>query len=318
MHRNVVSILGVLLVVVVGIAPASARQSTPESGLSAAGLPTLEVTVTATAYEGIPETLEAGRYHVIVTAAADGPEFGGGIAFTQPSGMTADEFLAALSGSPGESGAPPAAETPAEGSDEAGAPPPMVFESTYAGGAFAEPGQTAEVILDFGPGEWIGWGDAPDAPWAPVVFEVTGEMPADLTEPESRATLSMAEYVIKVTEGELTAGTQVIRIDNVGAQPHFIAWFKVPDGTTTEQIEVVLDEEAEAEVTGTPPVYSGLNPDEDLTPVTFTATQSTGTSIWISVDLEAGSHGLVCFFPDQGDGIPHVNHGMYTVVGVGE
>jgi hypothetical protein len=143
-------------------------------------------------------------------------------------------------------------------------------------------------------------------------------MPTDLPEPEAAATIVMGEYVIEVAEGELTSGTQVIRIDNIGAQPHFIGWFQLPDGTTAEQIQVVLDEEMQAEMTGTPAAYSGLNPDEDMMPVTFTATQSTNTSMWITLDLAAGTHGLVCFFPDMGDGLPHAYHGMYNVIEVGE
>ncbi len=57
-----------LVVVLVSLAlsaPAvGAQDATPESGLAALGLPTLEVTVTAQGYEGIPASLEAGRYLV--------------------------------------------------------------------------------------------------------------------------------------------------------------------------------------------------------------------------------------------------------------
>ena len=174
------------------------------------------------------------------------------------------------------------------------------------------------MVIDLTPGEWIGWADNPDAPQKPVFFRVTGEMPTDLVEPSSDATITMAEYVIEVSEGELTSGPQVVRIDNVGAQPHFIGWFQGPDDMTQEQIEVLLDEEMQGEMTGTPVAYSGLNPDEDFVPITFTATQSPNTSIWITVDLEAGTHGLACFFPDLGDGRPHAYHGMFNVVEVAE
>jgi hypothetical protein len=111
----------------------------------------------------------------------------------------------------------------------------------------------------------------------------------------------------------------VIRVDNIGAQPHFIGWVQVPDGLTEEQLQTVLDEEMQAEMTGTPPVYSDFNPEEDITDVTFTGTQSTGTSMWVVVeDVQAGTHVLICFFPDIEDGMPHAYHGMYTVIEVGE
>jgi hypothetical protein len=174
------------------------------------------------------------------------------------------------------------------------------------------------VVLDLTPGEWIAWTDDFSAPQAPVIFEVTGEMPAELPEPEAAATITMGEYVIEVTEGELTGGSQVVRIDNIGAQPHFIGWFQLPPGSTEEQIQTILDEEQQAMMTGTPAVYSDLDPEADLMPVTFTATQSPSTSIWITVDLQAGTHGMACFFPDIEDGLEHAYHGMYTVIEVGE
>lgn len=301
------------------VAPASARQE--GSGLADLGLPELDVAVTADAFEGIPDQLEAGRYLVTIAAAEDTEE-GGGVAFIQPAGMTAEEFLGALSGPPDETGVgtaatpmPASEDTPAEG-DEMGAPPPFIFESTYAGGTFAMAGQSAEVVVDLTPGEWIAWADDPEAPQEPIAFAVTGEMPTDLSEPASSATLTMSEMEITVSEGALTAGQQIVKVENLGAQPHFIVMFKGPDGFTEEQAAVVLDEEMQAEMTGTPPAYSGINPEEDLMPVAFTATQSTDTALWLSLDLEPGTYGLVCFFPDIADGTPHAYKGMYAVVEV--
>ena len=119
--------------------------------------------------------------------------------------------------------------------------------------------------------------------------------------------------------GELTTGSYVVRVDNIGAQPHFIGWSQVPDGLTEDQIQEVLDLEGEAMMTGTPAVYGDFNPDEDLIDVTFTPTQSTGTSQWVHVtDVQAGTHVLICFFPDISDGAPHAFHGMYSLVEIGE
>lgn len=308
----------------------TAQDATPgaASPFADLGLSTLDITVTATGYEGIPDSIEAGRYLVTISAAEDTGQDGGGVAFIQPSGMSADEFLGLLAGPPDETGVgavastPPsdAQATPAEGDAGMGGPPAAVFESLYAGGTYAAPGQSAEIVLDLPPGEWIAWGDDPSAPQEPLVFEVTGEMPADLVEPESMATITMGEYVIEVTEGALVAGPQVLKIENIGAQPHFVFGVQGPDDMTTEQIGIALDEEMAAEGTGTPPAYSGLNPDEDLSFDTgfFSATQSTGTSVWLPVNLEAGMYAMACFFPDLADGMPHAYKGMYTAVEVGE
>lgn len=321
--RYLFSVVAMFLAMSLAVPVVAARDATPASGLADAGLPELDVTMTTTAYEGIPDEVDAGRYLVSLTIEEGASEFGGGIAFVQPpEGMTAQEFVDASIGAPDESGVGDVAATPVEGAEsspesdgEMSGIPGFVFDATYAGGTYSFGGST-EVILDLTPGEWIAWADDPSLPQEPVVFEVTGDMPADLVEPESAATITMSEYAFAVTDGELTSGSQTVRIDNAGGQPHFVGWFLLPDGTTEEEIEVVLDEEAEAEMTGTPAAYSGINPDEDLMPVVFTATQSSDTSIWITVDLEVGTHGLVCFFPDMSDGMPHAYHGMYEVVEV--
>ena len=328
MRRSGLSLILALVLFTVGMLPTTvAQDATPASGLADAGLPTLDVTVTASGFEGLPESIEAARYLVTITAAEDTGEEGGGVAFVQPSGMSAEEFLGMLSGPPPgepEGGlASPVADTgatPVEGDEGMGGPPPAVFEATYAGGTFTNPGQSAEIVLDLPPGEWIAWGDDPGASQEPFIFEVTGEMPADLAEPESSATLTMGEYVIKVTEGELTAGPQVLKIENIGAQPHFVFGSLGPDELTEEQIGVALEEEEAAFPTGTPPAYSDFNPDEDLSFETgfFSATQSTGMTVWLPVTFEAGTYAMACFFPDLGDGRPHAYHGMYAVVEVGE
>lgn len=249
-------------------------------------------------------------------------EFGGGVAFVQPEGMTADEFLAAVAGPAEVAGEAPGGTpelavegTPAEGDGEemGGAPPEFLFQFPYAGGIYAEAGQTAQVVLDLASGEWVAWGDDPTAPQAPVVVNVTGEMPADLTEPESGATITMAEYTIEVTGGELTAGQQVVKITNVGAQPHFIFVALGPDSMTGEDIEAIL----ESEMTGTPPA-TDLDPDADFVPVLGTGTQSTGTDIWVTMDLEPGKYLMICFFPDIESGLPHALEGMYSIIEVSE
>lgn len=218
---------------------------------------------------------------MVTVMAGEDTEFGGGLAFVKPEGMTAQEFLQAAAGPPDIAGADatPGMEAEAtppggEGEEMGGGPPEIFYQFTFAGGVGALSGQTAQVVLDLTPGEWVAWGDDPMAPQEPVIFTVTGEVPADLTEPESSATITMAEYSIEVTEGELTAGQQVVKITNVGAQPHFIFAGRGPDTVTEEALDAVI----ESEMTGTPASVD-FNPDEDLIPVFLTGTQSTNTDI---------------------------------------
>ena len=71
-------------------------------------------------------------------------------------------------------------------------------------------------------------------------------------------------------------------------------------------------------LTGTPAVYSGIDPNTDIEATFVTGTQSNGVTTWVAVDLPPGTYGLLCFFPDIAEGIPHAFLGMYTVVEVGE
>ncbi len=222
MRRLIFEFLAALLLLPMSMVSVLATQeATPESPFSDLGLPTLDITVTADAYEGIPESIEAGRYLVTVSVTEGAGEFGGGVAFIQPSGMTGDEFIAMLQellGAPDESGVGVAAATPVDGGaatpadegGEMGGVPPFFFESKLAGGTYAPAGESAQVVLDLTPGDWVAWGDDPGSPQAPVAFEVTGEMPTELPEPESSATHTMGEYVIEVTEGEVVSGQQVL------------------------------------------------------------------------------------------------------------
>lgn len=329
MRRVFCGLLAALLFLPLSLSPALATQDAT-GGLADLDLPELEITATASEFVGLPDQVEAGRYLITLTAESD-VDFGAGIEFMQPSGISAEEFIEFLSGPPDMTAAdvaadatpfPDAAATPVAtpGGEEAGmdAPPDFYYESQLAGGVAALAGGSARAVVDLGPGEWIAWGGNPFAQQAPIIFEVTGEMPADLAEPQAGATITMDEYEIVVSEGELAVGSQVVRIDNVGDQPHYIIVARGPDTMTDEQIRVVLEEEQAAFETGEEPEWSDLNPDEDLEFLLFTGTQSPGVTTWIELELDAGTYGLVCFVPDQEDGSAHAYHGMYTVIEVGE
>lgn len=333
--RRLFAILAILLLSLPASFGSALATQDATSSLADLDLPSIDITATATGYEGVPDQLEAGRYLVTLTAEAD-VDFGAALEFMQPTMVTAAEFVDMVTQLGAETGPeivadaspfPEEGATPSDhhdaaseaGEEEMGGIPEEYITANFAGGVAALAGQSASVVLDLGPGEWVVWPGDPMGQQGPLLIEVTGDLPADLPEPEANATIIMGEYVVEVSEGELVAGSNVIRVDNIGAQPHFIVWFQGPDGMTEEQIATVLQEEMDAMMAGTEPEWSELDPDEDLIEVTFTGTQSTDTSIWIAIDnVEAGAHGLVCFFPDTGDGVPHAYHGMYTVVEIAE
>jgi hypothetical protein len=292
--------------------PLMRRAVAQGADLASLGLPTLDITATASAFEGAPTEIEAGRYLLNFTVA-EGIEFGANAAFVSPGpGSTVDDLMMIIGGggAPSPEASPMAEASPAaEGGEEMGAPPTFVYQAHFAGGGAALSGMTSQSVIDLGPGEWILWGDDPSAAQAPVIFTVTGEMPADLPEPEADVNVTFIDFGIMV-EGTLTAGEHLMRLENLGAQPHFLFLAKGPDTMTNEQITELLAWEMEG-MQGEPPV--DWNPDTDLVPVTFTATQSIGTVMWTPITLEAGTYGAFCWFPTAGEGLPHAYHGMHTV-----
>src|SRR5215203_1348897 len=177
-------------------------------------------------------------------------------------------------------------------------------------------GGTAQAIVDLTPGEWIAWAGFPDAPQPPVELTVTGEAgatPAAGAEPAADVTVTMFEYDFAV-EGTLSPGSQVLKVNNVGAQPHEMFMASAPGPVTEEQIAQILDLEMQG---ATPAPESGVPNPETFLPVASMTPLSMGKTGWVPVNLEAGTYILVCFVPDIASGMPHAFEGMYEVFTVG-
>lgn len=255
------------------------------------GLPEITLEFTSISISGMQETLEAGRYLVTIHGEPSEEDFGFGTLFLRlPDGMTVEDAMAEAGGSP-------------EG------PPAFLFDSLLPGGPaiMADTGQSsAQAVIDLEPGDWIVAGQGLSQP--PVPFTVTGEMPAELPEPESTVTVSMREMMFEFSDGGLTAGENLLRIDNVGEQVHQIEVEKLPEGTTRETIENTL----QWEMTGTP--VADVLDFSQIQFVGISGFQSAGTSMWMPLSLEPGIYGIFCFLPDEESGMPHAFMGMWDLV----
>ena len=253
------------------------------------GLPELELHFTSAEITGMPESVEAGRYLVTIHGEPTEEEWAFGPAFFQlPEGMTMDD-LAAVDTSQG--------------------PPAFFYEALFAGGPviLAATGETSAVgIVDLPSGDWLLAGAALAQPPAP--FTVTGEMPADLPEPESDVTLTIGEMVINISEGAFQVGENLVKVDNIGAQPHFVEISKVPDGTTAENVEAMI-----AGFMGATPEAEPLA-EEDAVSVAYSNEQSGGTVQWTTMTLsEPGTYVASCWIPDPETMMPHAMLGMHNV-----
>ena len=281
--------------------------------LASLGYSTLDITVTTDSFTNAPTELKAGRYLLTVTVG-EGVDMGSVSFVAPPAGTSAEDFLNTtvlpLFAPPAS---PEAAASPAAGGggEQEFVLPSAVYQAHFAGGAYAMPNMPGQAVVDLGPGEWILIGDDPRAsPQTPAVFTVTGEMPADLAEPPADITVTFIDFGINV-EGTLTAGDHILKLQNNGAQPHFLFLAKGPDSMTNDQIAEILTMEMGGPSAS--PSALPFDPEKDLMPVFNSVTQSIGTAQWVTVSLEAGTYAAMCFFPTAGEGLPHAFHGMHTV-----
>lgn len=271
---------------------AARHDSAAAAAFSDLGLETLSIVVTRDAVTGMPDTIKAGRYLVDVSGEGNEGETDiGAMFFRFPDGMTLDTM-------------PPIDPT-------AEMIPEFIYQGSFAGGRnlLLANGEThAQSIVTFAPGSWMIAGAVLSRPPSP--FTVTGELPATLPTPDTDVELVMGEMYFHIVSGGFKAGPNTVSVTNKGGQPHFLIMMRLPDGTTDDALSDMLEgsmappssPEADAETENEPPMVAILGD------------QSFDTTTWTVIDVEPGTYGLVCFFPDQHVGMPHAMLGMHRVV----
>lgn len=269
----------------------SASATAAASPFSNLGLTVLTLSVSEQGVTGLPATLAAGRYILHLEPGDMLPnDTVPGVFFAKlPDGVTMDD-MAAMASTPA---------SPTSG------PPDWYYTTTLPGGVSAAPGQAGDAVIDLTAGNWFASGPQLSTP--PVGLTVTGDAPTKVMDPESNATITLKDFAIDLTNGELQAGQNVIALESTGTEPHFLALSKGPDGLTRDQLAAGIN----ADMSGTP-VAGGLS-ESDLMPVFQSIDQSGGTKQWVVVTLEAGTYAGMCWIPDPKTGMPHAAMGMFNV-----
>lgn len=166
---------------------------------------------------------------------------------------------------------------------------------------------TAYGVIELTPGDWLVAGSQFMQP--PVQMTVTGDMPSDLAESETTATIELTEMSITVTDVSLVVGQNTVKIYNVGDQPHFVEIAAMPDGVTEEQVAATL-----GVFMGTPaPADMQTLEDVELVSIAVSTAQWSGTTQWVSWDLQPGTYVAMGWFPDRETGMPHAFMGMWKL-----
>ena len=269
-----------------GGVPAYARQAADFAGL---GLPELTITATETEYRVSPQTMPAGW--ALVTLDNQSPGDNSADVMLLPPGETMESLFAALSA---------AMESPTA------APPAWIYAATFAGAPWARAGSSAQAVVLLSAGDWVVFSPAP---LAPATLTVTGENATPVVPSDLRADreVRMQEYAFPGLDDAVPAGPQVWQVTNTGHQPHLITFSELPPGTTQAQfMDGVMammsgTPEAGGPDAGAPSVLGGCS------------TLSGGQSLYLALDLAAGTYGAICFFPEPETGAPHAMLGMAQV-----
>ena len=261
---------------------ASAQGATPVADL---GLPEITITMSDAGFQVSPTQTPAGWTLVTFTNASNEEEDAPDLMLL-PEGMTADDVTSAL--------ATPEAAAPA-----------WVYQTTFAGGPFATKGKTTQAVANLTAGAWyvFSGGEPQFAGTALTVTAASSASPAAVSI-TADVDVSLQEYTFVGLEHPVPAGAHVWQVTNTGQQPHIMLIFPIPAGTTTEQVQASV----RTMMTGTP--EAGAIDLGNAPAAAGCSTLSTGQSLYLPVDLVAGTYGAICFFPDEQTGAPHALMGM--------
>jgi hypothetical protein len=132
-------------------------------------------------------------------------------------------------------------------------------------------------------------------------------VPAPLTvgapppEPRADVVATLSDYAFALS-APLTAGTQTIRVENVGPQLHELGIEQLLPGKTLADLQRWIA----GGMTGAPPTR----------PVGGFVGPDVGKKGWFTVTLAPGKYVLSCYVADAQDGKPHVMHGMVQEITV--
>jgi uncharacterized cupredoxin-like copper-binding protein len=205
---------------------------------------------------------------------------------------------------------------------EQGLPGLFTLGASIGGPGSIGPGQSATVIQDVAPGNYLIMCLIPDDDGIPhaakgMVMPVTvteGAAAATAPAPQADGTIELMDFHFSGLPETLPAGEHLWEVKNTGQQLHEFVVYRNAPGVTFEQVQAILmaegapatpmagmDESTPMAVESGPPPF---------TAVTGWAPANPGMAGWVVANLEAGDYFAICFIPDPASGAPHFALGM--------
>jgi hypothetical protein len=265
-------------------------QSTPAAGMN---YPELKITVTKDGFQASAKEIPAG--YVLLTVTNQLEDSDSAFLIGPGPGQTMDQLMQAAAA---------AAATPE-------AFPAIAYTAAILGGpGDLAPGATGQAIIQVPAGDWV-IADEGNLPGAPIT--ATGGTPTGQTPPTADVTITEVDFAFGGFDATFPVGKQIWQVTNQGKQPHMLVLQKLKVDATVADILAAFSQPENAT-----PAPGGIGPN-DLEQVSpgGVVLQSTGTTVWPILDLEAGRYAAFCFVPDERNGQPHVMEGMLAVFEVG-
>lgn len=287
MHR-IVALLAILCSLIAsGLTGAVAQEATPAANPALTSYPELMVNITDQGFEVDKTDVPAGYVLVTITNSTKAGTSAGILG--PGAGQTMDDLKQA-------------AATP-QATDEI---PPFLYDATILGGpGDVEPGQSAQVLINIPAGDWAVFGEG-DQP--PTFITATDGADSNTTVPAADATLEMGDFFFSGLSEGVSSGQAIWEVTNTGKQPHMLVLAQVPDGTTEQQVIDTFT----SEQTGTP-VAGAMNPNDATFLSTGVLLLSSGETMYLPTNLDAGTYMALCFVTDPATGQPHIMEGMISV-----
>jgi hypothetical protein len=171
---------------------------------------------------------------------------------------------------------------------------------TFMGGiGSTKPGGSGVAVVELPAGQYAAFDIEGKGKTPYAEFTVEGDEGDGL--PEVQAVIEASEY--DFTSAGLDAGSQQVRFQNSGEEPHHVVAAPLKPGKTIDDVKQFIKTEE-----GEPPIQE----QESFN----TAIVSGGQSQLVDLRLESGEYALLCFVPDRDGGPPHAVKGMAAVAKV--
>ncbi|MBI3812432.1 MAG: hypothetical protein HY283_09560 [Nitrospirae bacterium] len=202
-------------------------------------------------------------------------------------GKTAEDFSAAVKAAPFDPMGPAAA-------------PAWVHFIGGPNGAI--PGASATAVMNLEPGNYVLICFIPDSKGVAHIalgmtkaLKVTGAADTGVSEPKETIVITAMDFKL-VPDKAIAAGTQTIRFNNAGTQPHEVLVVQLPPDKSVKDFVAAFE-----------PGHAGPHPGKPISGMTGV---DKGGHAFFTAKFEPGRYGLICFFMDEMKKAPHFALGM--------